>query len=144
MGGIPTNIHGEVITQDENDKDEIVEGLYAVGECASVSVHGSNRLGSNSLLDLVVFGRAAGLHLEQQLRQTLEAKSIADSDVEKAMARYNRWENNKDGEGFQPLRDELLPNRFEPCTETDAHSPTAYKPSTISSLSFSSCVITSP
>jgi len=60
MGGIPTNVHGQAITVDANGKDKIVEGLYAVGECACVSVHGANRLGGNSLLDLVVFGRAAG------------------------------------------------------------------------------------
>jgi succinate dehydrogenase / fumarate reductase flavoprotein subunit len=59
MGGVPTNIHGQVITQ-QNGQDKVIEGLYAVGECACVSVHGANRLGGNSLLDLVVFGRAQG------------------------------------------------------------------------------------
>src|SRR3990167_5333508 len=63
MGGIPTNIHGQVLTQ-QGGQDTIINGLYAVGECACVSVHGANRLGGNSLLDLLVFGRAAGLHVE--------------------------------------------------------------------------------
>ena len=69
MGGIPTNIHAQVITQDADGNDQIVQGLYAAGECACVSVHGANRLGTNSLLDLVVFGRAAGLHLQKALRR---------------------------------------------------------------------------
>ena len=60
MGGIPTNFHGEVLTKADGDPDSVVPGLMAVGEAACVSVHGANRLGSNSLIDLVVFGRAAG------------------------------------------------------------------------------------
>src|SRR5580693_677919 len=63
MGGIPTNIHGQVVTVDEKGNDQVVEGLYAAGECACVSVHGANRLGTNSLLDLLVFGHAAGNHI---------------------------------------------------------------------------------
>src|SRR3546814_7564809 len=61
MGGIPTNLHGEVVTLKDGNPDHVIPGLMAVGEAACVSVHGGNRLGSNSLLDLVVFGRAAGL-----------------------------------------------------------------------------------
>jgi succinate dehydrogenase / fumarate reductase flavoprotein subunit len=68
MGGIPTNVHGQVVTVSREGKESIVQGLYAIGECACVSVHGANRLGSNSLLDLVVFGRASGLHAEEQIR----------------------------------------------------------------------------
>ena len=67
MGGIPTNIHAQVLTS-TNGHDQVIEGLYAAGECACVSVHGANRLGANSLLDLVVFGRAAGLHVQQSIR----------------------------------------------------------------------------
>ena len=63
MGGIPTNIHGQVVTQTANDHNAVVNGLYAVGECSCVSVHGANRLGTNSLLDLLVFGKAAGNHI---------------------------------------------------------------------------------
>lgn len=106
MGGIPTNMHGQVITQNKG-KDKVVEGFYAVGECACVSVHGSNRLGSNSLLDLVVFGRAAGIHLESELRQGLPSKVISDSDIESSMARYTRWDGSKKGESFQTIRAEL-------------------------------------
>jgi succinate dehydrogenase / fumarate reductase, flavoprotein subunit len=108
MGGLPTNVHGQVITLDDQGKDSIVSGLYAVGECASVSVHGSNRLGSNSLLDLVVFGRAAGLHLEQALSGGgLDFKMISDEEVNEAMVRYHRWEDSKEGESYQVIRDEL-------------------------------------
>ena len=69
MGGIPTNYHGEVICPKEGNPDTVVEGLMAIGECACVSVHGANRLGSNSLLDIIVFGRAAAKRCEQQLKQ---------------------------------------------------------------------------
>lgn len=107
MGGIPTNIHGQAVDQNEQGETVVVEGLYAVGECACVSVHGSNRLGSNSLLDLVVFGRAAGMHLEQELRKTSGYHPITESDVDAAMARYMRWETNKGGENFQHIRTEM-------------------------------------
>jgi succinate dehydrogenase / fumarate reductase flavoprotein subunit len=63
MGGIPTNIHGQVVVPKDGNPNAVVNGLYAVGECACVSVHGANRLGTNSLLDLLVFGRAAGNHI---------------------------------------------------------------------------------
>ena len=63
MGGIPTNIHGQVVVPKDGDPNAVVNGLYAVGECSCVSVHGANRLGTNSLLDLLVFGRAAGNHI---------------------------------------------------------------------------------
>ncbi|MDE5010923.1 FAD-binding protein, partial [Francisella tularensis] len=76
MGGIPTNKHGPVITQVDG-KDKVIGGLYAGGECASVSVHGANRLGSNSLLDLVVLGRAAGMHAEQSLKEGMPMKEVS-------------------------------------------------------------------
>ncbi len=69
---MPTNIHGQAITQDAEGVDQIIPGLFAVGEVACVSVHGANRLGGNSLLDLVVFGRAAGLHLEKALNEGID------------------------------------------------------------------------
>ena len=68
MGGIPTNYHGEVVTLKDGMPDAVVPGLFAVGEAACVSVHGANRLGSNSLIDLVVFGRAAGLRLAETIK----------------------------------------------------------------------------
>ncbi len=108
MGGLPTNIHGQAITVDENGNDVIVEGLYAVGECANVSVHGANRLGGNSLLDLVVFGRSAGLHITDALAQGVDSLEASESDIEAAMARLNRWDNSKgDGESPAQLKKEL-------------------------------------
>ncbi len=109
MGGIPTNIHGQVITKHKG-KDRIVEGLYAVGECACVSVHGANRLGGNSLLDLVVFGRAAGLHVEQlwQSNSLPDMPYVTEDDIAASLTRYNRWENSSvDGERPSVIRDAM-------------------------------------
>ena len=108
MGGIPTNMHGQVVSRSKN-KDVIVDGLYAVGECACVSVHGANRLGGNSLLDLVVFGRAAGLHIEQlwQSNQLRDMPDATNDDVDASLTRYQRWENSKEGENPAVLRDEM-------------------------------------
>jgi succinate dehydrogenase / fumarate reductase flavoprotein subunit len=108
MGGIQTNVHGQVITLDSKGHDEVVEGLYAIGECANVSVHGANRLGSNSLLDLIVFGRSAGLHAEKDIQKnTLPLHPATDTDVEQALARLTRWDNNKDGEDYFIIRNEM-------------------------------------
>ncbi len=107
MGGIPTNIHGQALTVDRQGKDHIIPGLYAVGEVACVSVHGANRLGGNSLLDLVVFGRAAGIHIEKALKDGVEMRDASASDLEQAAARYDRWENSKGGESIPKLRQEL-------------------------------------
>lgn len=108
MGGIPTNKFGQVIDRDPNGEEKIVKGFYAVGEVACVSVHGANRLGGNSLLDLVVFGRAAGLHLEESLREgELPFSEFNDSDAERSMARYKRWEESNEGENVAELRKEL-------------------------------------
>ena len=92
MGGVPTNIHGQVLTVDENGSDQVVEGMFSAGECACVSVHGANRLGTNSLLDLVVFGRAVGLYLYEALRADLEHRSENPDDIDTAVARLKRWE----------------------------------------------------
>lgn len=78
MGGIPTKFTGEVLTVDENGKDKIVPGLYAAGEAACVSVHGANRLGANSLLDIVVFGRACAKHIASELEPGKPHKPISD------------------------------------------------------------------
>ncbi len=104
MGGIPTNMHGQVVTVTPDGKDHIVSGLYAIGECASVSVHGANRLGSNSLLDLVVFGRAAGEHAEQAIRAGLPLNAASDSDLQAALVRVERWDNTKTGEDVNEIR----------------------------------------
>ena len=108
MGGLPTNVHGQAITTDAKGNDQVVLGLYAVGECANVSVHGANRLGGNSLLDLVVFGRAAGLHITEALAQGMDATEASETDIDSALARLNRW-NASGGSGEKPaaLKKEL-------------------------------------
>ncbi len=108
MGGIPTNMHGQVVTKVKG-KEHLVDGLYAVGECACVSVHGANRLGGNSLLDLVVFGRAAGLHVEElwQSNQLPETPYISDDEVDASLERFYRWENSTDGDSPAVIRDEM-------------------------------------
>ncbi|CAM3468733.1 succinate dehydrogenase flavoprotein subunit [Halomonas sp. FME1] len=107
MGGIPTNIHGQAITQDESGNDHIVNGLFACGEAACVSVHGANRLGGNSLLDLVVFGRAAGMFIEGALNEGVDYLDASESDVELAMKRINRWNESEGGESIPELKAEL-------------------------------------
>ncbi len=106
MGGIPTNVNGQALNHD-NGSDSEIEGFFAAGEAACVSVHGANRLGGNSLLDLVVFGRATGLYLEKHLRGTGEAREASESDLEAAMSRYNRLESSNSGEKTAELRVEL-------------------------------------
>lgn len=108
MGGIPTNIHGQVINR-QNNQDIIVEGLYAVGECACVSVHGANRLGGNSLLDLVVFGRAAGLHVEKlwMANELPDAPYVPEENIAQSLSRYERWQHSKDGENPSVIYDEM-------------------------------------
>jgi succinate dehydrogenase / fumarate reductase flavoprotein subunit len=106
MGGIPTNIHGQALNHADG-KDSIIDGFFAVGEAACVSVHGANRLGGNSLIDLVVFGRSAGLYIESMLRSGVEQRAVSESDVEAAMARLQRLEASQSGERVAPLRKEL-------------------------------------
>lgn len=89
MGGIPTNYHGEVITL-QKGKEEVVEGLFAIGEAACVSVHGANRLGSNSLLDLVVFGRAAALRAKEKLKPDTPHKKLHSDCTDLIVDRFNK------------------------------------------------------
>jgi succinate dehydrogenase / fumarate reductase flavoprotein subunit len=107
MGGVATNIHGQAITQDANGVDTIIPGLFAVGEVACVSVHGANRLGGNSLLDLVVFGRAAGLHLEKALNEGIDYRRASETDIDVALARLNSLNERTTGEDVASLRKEL-------------------------------------
>ncbi|MBT4884607.1 MAG: succinate dehydrogenase flavoprotein subunit [Legionellales bacterium] len=107
MGGIPTNKYGQVITLDSKGDDAIVPGLYAAGECACVSVHGANRLGANSLLDIVVFGRAAGIHMEQQLKQGVADSNVSDSDIDAAVSRLRRWYDRSGTESVADIRTKL-------------------------------------
>lgn len=107
MGGIPTNVHGQALTQNANGEDAVIDGFYACGEVACVSVHGANRLGGNSLLDLVVFGRASGMFIEKALREGIDQRPASDSDIDAAMSRLNRLNDNQSGESASKLRTEL-------------------------------------
>ncbi|MEM1405100.1 MAG: succinate dehydrogenase flavoprotein subunit [Pseudomonadota bacterium] len=107
MGGIPTNIHGQALSIDGEGNDHIVPGLYACGEAACVSVHGANRLGGNSLLDLVVFGRATGLFLEEAMRSGIEVRDPTQSDLEEANHRLATLEEAPVTENVADLRKEL-------------------------------------
>jgi succinate dehydrogenase / fumarate reductase flavoprotein subunit len=108
MGGIATNIGGQAISPDaQTGEDRIINGLFACGEAACVSVHGANRLGGNSLLDLVVFGRAAGMQIEQQMREGYSVAEATESDIEAAMSRLNRLNNSTGGEKVADVRKDL-------------------------------------
>ena len=107
MGGIPTNVDGQALTIDKEGNDQVIEGFYACGEAACVSVHGANRLGGNSLLDLVVFGRASGMFIEKQLREGINLKDASEADIERAMEGLNRINNSEGGEKASVLRAEL-------------------------------------
>ena len=107
MGGIPTNINGQALSVDKEGNDQVIEGFYACGEAACVSVHGANRLGGNSLLDLVVFGRASGLFIEKQLREGIDLKDASEDEIEQAMAGLNRLNQSEGGESAAGLRAEL-------------------------------------
>lgn len=103
MGGVPTNVDGQALQIDANGKESPIKGLFACGEIACVSVHGANRLGGNSLLDLVVFGRATGLHLGKAI-DGIEARDASESDLEASLSRFNRWENSEIGKGEDPVQ----------------------------------------
>ena len=107
MGGIPTNVNGQALTVDAAGNDSVIPGLYACGEVACVSVHGANRLGGNSLLDLVVFGRASGLFIEKALRDGIELREAGQTDLEAASARLNALNEREQGEQVAPMRQEL-------------------------------------
>ena len=107
MGGIPTNVDGQALTIDKEGNDEVIEGFYACGEAACVSVHGANRLGGNSLLDLVVFGRASGMFIEKQLREGINLKDASEEDIERALTGLNKLNNSTGGEKASVLRAEL-------------------------------------
>jgi len=98
MGGIPTNYHGQVVAPYKTGPDEVVNGFYAVGECACVSVHGANRLGCNSLLDLIVFGREAGRQIVEDLQNNKHHQPLPVDAADRPLARLSRLENQKDGE----------------------------------------------
>ncbi|HDO34447.1 MAG TPA: succinate dehydrogenase flavoprotein subunit, partial [Chromatiales bacterium] len=107
MGGIPGNRYGQVVVPEREGAEEPIPGFYAAGECACVSVHGANRLGGNSLLDILVFGRAAGNHITAYLKETRYHRPLERAAVEPALARLARWERDGDGESVDTLRAEL-------------------------------------
>ena len=107
MGGIPTNINGQVVTQDADNKSVVVNGLYAVGECSCVSVHGANRLGTNSLLDLLVFGRAAGNHIVEFNNKLKLHKPLPANATDMTLARLDRLDSTTDGEYAQDVANDI-------------------------------------
>lgn len=103
MGGIPTNLHGQVVAPYKTGPEEVVPGFYAVGECACVSVHGANRLGTNSLLDIVVFGRSAGNQIIEDLKHNPHHRRLPDDVADKSLARLARLGSQKDGENVAQI-----------------------------------------
>ena len=115
MGGVPTNYHGEVLTKVGGDPDHVVPGLMAVGEAACVSVHGANRLGSNSLIDLVVFGRAAGLRCAETTEAGASQAELPASAGEETLARLDRFRNASGGTPTAQLRLDMQRAMQENC-----------------------------
>ena len=107
MGGIPTNRKGEVVVPVKDTPEEPVPGLYAAGECACVSVHGANRLGGNSLLDIIVFGRAAADEMIRYIKDNPYRLKMDDAAVESAMDRLHRWDRKGEGETVDGLKEDL-------------------------------------
>jgi succinate dehydrogenase / fumarate reductase flavoprotein subunit len=107
MGGIPTNYHGEVLTKKNGNPDSVVPGLMAVGEAACVSVHGANRLGSNSLIDLVVFGRAAGLRCGATTEANARQPELPSKATDAHLARFDKMRNASGNEPVAKLRLEM-------------------------------------
>jgi succinate dehydrogenase / fumarate reductase flavoprotein subunit len=107
MGGIPTNYHGEVLTLKGGNPDHVVPGLMAIGEAACVSVHGANRLGSNSLIDLVVFGRAAGLKAAETTEAHGAHQDLPKDAADLALSRLDRFRNAKGGQSTASLRNKM-------------------------------------
>lgn len=107
MGGIPTNIHGQVVAPKNGNPNTVVEGLYAIGECACVSVHGANRLGTNSLLDLVVFGRAAGNFIVEQNLQAASHRTLPENGADLSLERLAKLESSTQGEKVQDVANDI-------------------------------------
>ena len=107
MGGIPTNYKGEVVTLDGDDPDKVVQGLMAIGEAACVSVHGANRLGSNSLLDLVVFGRSAAIRAAEVVKPGTDHPDLAETACDKALTRLDKYRNADGSKKTSEIRLEM-------------------------------------
>ena len=115
MGGTPTNLYGQVVAPYKTGPEEVVQGLYAVGECACLSVHGANRLGTNSLLDLIVFGRAAGKQIIEDLKKNPHHKKLNEASIDRSLARLDRVDNQKDGENVAQVGEALRKTMQEHC-----------------------------
>ncbi|HWX00884.1 succinate dehydrogenase flavoprotein subunit [Collimonas sp.] len=107
MGGIPTNVYGQVVVPKNGIPNAVVNGLYAIGECACVSVHGANRLGTNSLLDLVVFGRAAGNHIVDSKLKERSNKPLPADAADVALARLAKLETSTGSERVQDVAGDI-------------------------------------
>ncbi len=107
MGGVPTNYHGQVVAPSGGNPNTVVQGLYAIGECACVSVHGANRLGTNSLLDLVVFGRAAGNHIVEQNLRDQGHRDLPSNGGEQTLARIAELDGRSGGERVQDVANDI-------------------------------------
>ena len=107
MGGIPTNYQGEVVTLKDGDPDSVVPGLMAIGEAACVSVHGANRLGSNSLLDIVVFGRAAALRAAETIKPGTPHKTLTNESTDSIISRFDRLRNASGSTTTAKIRDDM-------------------------------------
>ena len=107
MGGIPTNYHGEVVTLKDKDPDHVVQGLMAIGEAACVSVHGANRLGSNSLLDLIVFGRASAIRAAEKVKPGQAHSPLPEGAVDKLVAHFDKIRNASGATPTAKIRDKL-------------------------------------
>jgi succinate dehydrogenase / fumarate reductase flavoprotein subunit len=128
MGGIPTNIHGQVVEPKNGNPNHVVNGLYAIGECACVSVHGANRLGTNSLLDLIVFGRAAGNHIVQSNLKQRQHKPLPADAADVALSRLAHLEGSTGGERVQDVANDIRSTMQQYCGvfRTDALLQTGY------------------
>jgi succinate dehydrogenase / fumarate reductase flavoprotein subunit len=107
MGGIPTNYQGQVVTLKDGDPDAVVNGLMAIGECACVSVHGANRLGSNSLLDLIVFGRAAAIYAAENIEPGTAHKEMPEAATNKLVEKFDRVRNANGSKPTSDIRNEM-------------------------------------
>jgi succinate dehydrogenase / fumarate reductase flavoprotein subunit len=123
MGGIPTDRFARVVTPARHGPEEVVPGLYAAGECACVSVHGANRLGGNSLLDILVFGRAAGTDILDYVRENPNHRPMREADIAPAAGRLARWEREGDGESVAEVKAALRKLMEDHCGvfRDDAH-----------------------
>ena len=115
MGGIPTNIHGQVVAPKNGNPNEIINGFYAMGECSCVSVHGANSLGTNSLLDLLVFGRAAGNHVVETALKQKEHKPLPADAADSSLARLAKLDNSTSGEYTQDVANDIRSTMQKHC-----------------------------